>query len=369
MKKSLVYVTNVSFLDTDLQIVNELNKRYLLIFVVLIPFVNVNLKEEEIKQFCLSNSINLKIYRFTYRASDPRNILKIFSLLSYVKKKNANVNYFTTSNIIYFNLLLPFYINRKRLILAIHDVVNHFGVSKSRDIIDSFRNTLFINFHFFSNSQAQVFKKKFPKKKYFIAPLALKDFGPLPVVEKDNTKTNLLFFGSIRDNKGLEYLLNAVKLIDKESAKFKVTIVGNSKNFAKYSALIEDKDLFDLNIRWISNDEIPLFFANADFLVLPYKDITQSGPLLISYNYNVPVIASKLPGFEEYIIHGKTGFLFTPLDSKDLAEKLEFAINLKENERLIIRNNLRQYVMNNISLSKIVEKYAIYFDKMCNVKI
>ena len=96
-------------------------------------------------------------------------------------------------------------------------------------------------------------------------------------------------------------------------------------------------------------------------MVLPYKDVTQSGPLLISYNYNLPVIASNHPGFAEYISQGVTGFLFNNCDEKSLAATMIDIVEGKYNLDTIV-NNLEQFIRKNVSLDSIVKKYVEGFN-------
>ena len=43
--------------------------------------------------------------------------------------------------------------------------------------------------------------------------------------------------------------------------------------------------------------------------MLPYQDVAQSGPHMIAYNYNLPVIASDIEGFAERVEDGENSFL------------------------------------------------------------
>ena len=60
----------------------------------------------------------------------------------------------------------------------------------------------------------------------------------------------------------------------------------------------------------IDDCEIAELFTKHDFLMLPYEDVAQSGPHMIAYYYNLPVIASDIEGFAERVIDGENGYLF-----------------------------------------------------------
>jgi glycosyltransferase involved in cell wall biosynthesis len=72
-----------------------------------------------------------------------------------------------------------------------------------------------------------------------------------------------------------------------------------------------------------------LYHCN-DIIVVPYKHVTQSGPLLIGYNQNKPCITSNLLGFLEYVVEGKSGLIFNNT-AEDLASKMQFFIENKTN--------------------------------------
>ena len=64
-----------------------------------------------------------------------------------------------------------------------------------------------------------------------------------------------------------------------------------------------------MHIRYINDDEVPLFFSAADVTVLPYKSATQSGIAQIAMYYELPLIVTQKGGLPELIEHGKTGLL------------------------------------------------------------
>ena len=77
-------------------------------------------------------------------------------------------------------------------------------------------------------------------------------------------------------------------------------------------------------------------FINSDVMVMPYKHIDASGALVKAMEYNLPVIASNLGGFQELIDDNETGFLFEPSNHKELSEHIE---NILQNA--VIRENMR----------------------------
>jgi glycosyltransferase involved in cell wall biosynthesis len=140
----------------------------------------------------------------------------------------------------------------------------------------------------------------------------------------------LLFFGNIAPYKGLEYLIWGLRCVKKSLGDFKLVIAGRVKQncsayWKKIENMIEEEGLTEKvlkRIEFIPDEEVEIYFESADLLVLPYKNIFQSGLIFTAYNFGLPVIASNVGSLREDIVEGKTGFVCNPEDPEDLAEKI-----------------------------------------------
>ncbi|MFN3134705.1 MAG: glycosyltransferase [Candidatus Kryptonium sp.] len=134
----------------------------------------------------------------------------------------------------------------------------------------------------------------------------------------------LLFFGYIREYKGLDLLLKSMNLI---LSKFPVRllVVGEFYEDPKrYYKIVEEEGIEDFVVfksEYIPNDEVKVYFSASDLVVLPYVSATQSGIVQIAYNFNKPVIATNVGGLPEVVIDGETGFV-VELSSEKLAEAI-----------------------------------------------
>ena len=119
-------------------------------------------------------------------------------------------------------------------------------------------------------------------------------------------KRNLLFFGLIRDYKGLDILIDAFSLLDDS---YTLTIAGEPYgSFEKYEKAISlspAKDRIRVFPRYIPDSEVKDFFSAADLTVLPYRSATQSGISSIAYNFDVPLVVTDTGGLKATV--GKTG--------------------------------------------------------------
>ncbi len=143
----------------------------------------------------------------------------------------------------------------------------------------------------------------------------------------------VLFFGFIRDYKGLDTLIRATAHLSND---YCVVIAGEMYgDFAKYDGLIEQvqvRQRCKLFIRYIDDTEVPAFFSAADVCVLPYKSATQSGIVQIAFNFNLPVIATDVGGLAEMVEENVTGLILRSHEPKDLADLIQkyFEQNLRE---------------------------------------
>ncbi len=126
----------------------------------------------------------------------------------------------------------------------------------------------------------------------------------------------LLFFGFIRDYKGLDILLKAIDHQYFRVNNIKLLVAGEFYSNSKpYFELIEKHRLADMVI--MSNDFIPdskvaNYFNAADVVVQPYKDATQSGVTQIAYHFEKPIITTNVGGLAEIVPDNEAGFVTAP---------------------------------------------------------
>jgi len=150
----------------------------------------------------------------------------------------------------------------------------------------------------------------------------------------DSNTRYLLFFGFIRDYKGLDLLINA--FADERLRNYPVKLLVAGEYYSSpdsYLALIREKnleDLIELHTSFISDDKVNLYFSAADMIVQPYKSATQSGVTQIGYHFNKPMLVTNVGGLSEIIPDGKIGYVVEP-ESQKIADAL---VDFYENERM-----------------------------------
>lgn len=131
---------------------------------------------------------------------------------------------------------------------------------------------------------------------------------------------NILFFGRIFAYKGLDILLSAFPLIKARIPNARLIIAGEG-DLKPYNRLISKLSDIEVHNRWIEDNEVADFFIQADLLVVPYVDASQSGVIPIAYSMGTPVVATKIGGLVEQVIDEQSGLLVSPGDSTDLSNK------------------------------------------------
>ena len=150
----------------------------------------------------------------------------------------------------------------------------------------------------------------------------------------DEKQQYMLFFGIIRDYKGLDLLLKAYADKRFRTMNLKLIVAGEFYNNANpYFALEENLGLKN-EIVWhphfIPDSEVKYYFCAADMIVQPYKTATQSGVTQIAYHFEKPMLVTNVGGLGEMVPDQKVGYVVEP-NEKAVADALfDFFTGQKE---------------------------------------
>lgn len=268
-------------------------------------------------------------------------LLNIYKL---IRKENYDVvhfQYFRRLRIesLYFLILKLIGI---KLAHTVHDVtplnrnkINHFFsllVYKKADI-------LFV--HSNSNKRDLAQQTKLDENKIKVVPHGDFDtFIPDRIVTKSEArklfglseKNNvLLFFGAIKEYKGLDILLNSLFEIADKIDNMALIIAGMTGDAESKEIVSKSKDVISklpegitviFHDKFIPDSEVVKYFMASDVVVLPYRRISHSGVLHVAYSFGRPVIATDVGDFKEAIEDGKSGFVLSTNSPKDLSDKI-----------------------------------------------
>ncbi|MCS6917076.1 MAG: glycosyltransferase [Chitinophagales bacterium] len=154
-----------------------------------------------------------------------------------------------------------------------------------------------------------------------------------------------LFFGFIRRYKGLDLLLQAMADARLSRSKLKLIVAGEFYDAEQpYFDLVARLGLSEQVIfhnHFIADELVPLYFSACDFVVLPYREATQSGIAQIAFQYHKPVMATAVGGLPEVVISGQTGLIASP-EPAALAQTLVLMLDDEMRKGLAARIHERQ---------------------------
>lgn len=151
----------------------------------------------------------------------------------------------------------------------------------------------------------------------------------------DPKEKYLLFFGLIRDYKGLDVLLEALPSIADD---VHLVIAGEVYGeFQKYQEIIDKNNLaarVHLHLKYIPDHEVKYYFSIAEAVILPYKSATQSGIIAVAKHFQVPVVTTDVGGLREFINQPNEGLVIQNNSPKDIAEGIESVITRQSKTKI-----------------------------------
>lgn len=358
-KKRLVWITPDYFFDTDKLIVGNLQDYYEIRWYVIwgkgSPY-----KEPD-------NKIIYKFLKTPYRNRDIRIVKFYISLMREIKEYNPDAIYNGVGGMPFFYPLLFSMFDKHKIIHEGHEIdpYNYVKHDVLRVNYVKYYMRRVGHTHVFSKYTEKQFHKLYPNQECTYIPMVPKDYGEGTNLIDNQGKKIFLFFGGVRKTKRLDILLDAFLALDKEySNKAELWVYGKCPENEKqlYEEKIRNSKNIVMKLDFVPDDIVADLFFSSTYLVLPYEQITQSGPMMISYNYNLPIIASDIDSFKERIEDGKNGYLFKTNSIDDLRRVLETCIDQNEYEYNNIKDNMKSFVEQEYSQKIIIQKYCNMLD-------
>lgn len=245
------------------------------------------------------------------------NLFNFYKIWKIFSKLDSDIVHFTSPHP--WNFIVSFFV-KQPIVYTLHDPQPHLGenpliaflyqlmIPRAKRII------VHSKVH-----QKYLFEKGFSREKVY--QIQHGDYSFLTKWQKSEIKeeNNILFFGRIEKYKGIEYLLEAFSLIQKEIPGIKLIIAGQG-DLMSYNKLIKKLSGVKVLNYFVPDSRVAEFFQKAKAVIMPYVEATQSGVPSIAYSFKKPVVATAIGGLLELIDHGQTGYLVKPADSQALAE-------------------------------------------------
>ncbi|MBM3419010.1 MAG: glycosyltransferase [Bacteroidetes bacterium] len=285
------------------------------------------------------------------------NPFTYFSSLRKIKNENPEifvVNYWMT----FMSPMYVFWVKRLPKDTLKVAVVHNFIPHESRFFDRLFNKRFVNNFDLFIalssqvendilavNPKAKVLHLPHPSYDHFEDPVDAVSARKILKIHED--KQTLLFFGIIRDYKGLDILIRAFSLLP---SSFQLVIAGEVYGSAnEYKLLIQqskNQNIFFFN-EFILDEQVHIYFSSADLCVLPYRSGTQSGVKAIADRMSIPCLVSKVGGIAEKINDFKDGFVLKELNPIGLKNKImrifEGNTLFEVKENIVLKNKSEEF--------------------------
>ena len=233
-KKKICWITGDAFMDTDQNVVPYLMK-----------YSGMQIDWYQLSDFNSKVPAHPDVtcvFKFKNRGLNPLRILEYIKLFNAIDIRKYDIIYSGFMDVSYFFFVLKFFAGKIFIVHAAHNVIPYPVWSKR---LRWYVNTVFkYNHHFqlFSKFTADYFRKKYPTKSMFYAPMTVKSFGEVVTdnYKVDSSKLNLLFFGNVVENKRLDLLIDAIKGLPQEiQNRIHLNICGNCKDAERFIRQID----------------------------------------------------------------------------------------------------------------------------------
>lgn len=367
--QTIVYINPDFYTDTDITVLRNLKKQYRVVWFYIYELFNSNIMrygEEYVKEYGEKYGIETKVYYQKKKGRHPSNYLFFRQIANDMNGYSPSIVYHCIRNP-FWGIAIKTTLKCKNVVMGIHDAQAHSYTLSVTSILNKLFRDVILKFHkhfiTFSPNQHELLKTYYGIDSAMVG-MSCKDFGKSTrSVRPVEEGINLLFFGSIHLYKGLDLLIGAMEELRTEygTNNLKLTIAGRGPHWEECRRNIKTQEMYDLKIRFIDNSEIPDLMSGATFLALPYRNATQSGPLVTAIAYELPIFAPNYGCFSESYSNS-SAILYKPEQLKESLLKLsritqEEYDKLKECCKLVKQNNSEEAIAAN---------YCRYFMSLTN---
>lgn len=317
-------------------------------------------KVPELKKF--KECIDLDRLYLIQGSKWPYSIWLWLYTVYHMNRLHADVFHFTWQFTFRLEKLIPFFLRVKNKVMTVHDPISHSGMNFEKNRMLSFQFT--DSFILLNQIQAEAFSKMYniPDHKIYYSQLG--SYETIRHVSAANHNIRcpyVLYFGSINQYKGIEYLLKAMKTVHDERPDIHLIIAGGGKFYFDVSDY-QQLDYVHIFNRYVGIQELAGFLKDALFTICPYKDATQSGVVQTSLAMDVPVVATRVGNMPEVVKDGHNGLIVPPCDSKSLSSAILRLIN---DTTLLntFKDNIKKDKSTYMSWNNIAEQYLKVYEQ------
>lgn len=264
----------------------------------------------------------------TYGLTGRRRLLEIIPMLLKAVSFKPDIVHIQEHSRIWIYLLANILGSTAKIVITAHDPVPHFG-SEPRPLkvlivkrIRSSADLLLAHGRYCSDLLSAEVKNKVPVKETRHGVLLL----PLPDQIRKPIARRILCFGQMEAYKGLRVLLSATELLAARGVQFSLHLAGKGSELDRLRTSFERLPNVVIRGEFLAPPAAIAEFQEADIVVLPYVEASQSGVLAAAFGNSRPVVASRVGGLTDVVTHGVNGLLVKPNDPEALADALQAAL-------------------------------------------
>ena len=248
-----------------------------------------------------------------------QSLLSVWKLFCFLRKGKFDVVHLTWPPRY---STFPLYAFRRKMVLTMHDPLPH---SSDRNRLNEFHRTmafrLISHFIVLSKMLREEFVATYHLEQKHVHLSRLGCYEIMKTskgIDMPLPKRYILFAGSIHPHKGIRYLCEAMKTISKEQSDLSLVISGRGQFDFDIDAYCQELPIQVFN-RFVLHDELYTLIKNAELVVCPYLDATQSGVLMSAFALDKPVVCTNVGALPEMVQDGRHGLLVPPRDSAAIA--------------------------------------------------
>jgi len=292
-------------------------------------------------------SSNVTIEKFNLpKIWNPKIVYLISDMINLVKKYLPDIVHVQESG---HPMLLPFFLYLRlkniQLVNTLHDVKPHLGEENIQKhyldwVIKYFTKNYIVHGNFLKAELSSYMH--IPLTNISVIPHGnFSIYKEWQISKFDREDSTILFFGRIHEYKGLDILLDSIKLIGNKLTSFKVIIAGKIYNFEEYKKKIKANNQFiELHDYRIPHSKVCEFFQRCSLVVLPYKEASQSGVVPLAFAFGKPVVVTDVGSISEIVDNGIDGYVVPSNNSKKLAKSI---LDILEDKETIDRMSKNAY--------------------------
>ncbi|MGV8988315.1 MAG: glycosyltransferase family 4 protein [Cypionkella sp.] len=279
----------------------------------------------------LDPSIDVKLIDWP-RHRSLANLTFLWHLTRLIRQEKPDVVHVLSNTVLWMNLAVPFW-RARPLVTTVHDVRLHPGDSDTARLPDwsprlMARQSPDVVVHGKALRGAAIAHFGKPQDHVHILPHpAIRRYADLARAEglrpvKTEGTFTILMFGRIFAYKGLDQLIHAEKLLGQRIPGLRIVVAGRGDDPWSLSASMGDPERYDIRRGFIEDREVAQLFLDADLVVLPYREASQSGVIPVAATFGKPVVVTDVGELRATVAPNGLGLVVPPGDPQHLADAI-----------------------------------------------